>query len=376
MGDGSSLDTLTLGVEEEFFVVDAATGALVPRSHAVLPYARRTLGEAVASELNLCQVEVGTAVCKTLEEVRLELTRLRRELSAAAGEVGCGVAAVGTHPSGRWQDQQVDVGFDRYVRMEDVYQVVARQQVICGCHVHVGFPDRELAIATMNRARPWLPVLLALTANSPFWQAADSGYASYRLQVWQRWPTSGMPPRLASAADFDQLVEDLKSVEAIEDATFIYWYARPSVRYPTLEFRACDVCPTVDDAVAVAGLTRALAWTCANEAVDARPDQDCRREVLEAAMWRAARYGLQGTLASPSTTVPRVAADVVAELLNYLRAGLEAHGDWHEVSALVAEIMCRGNGASRQRVAFARRKDPSDVMAWTRFATVPAGTDV
>lgn len=363
------MDTLTLGVEEEFLVVDATTGELVPRSHAVLPSARQTLGRDVCSELNLCQIEVGTPVCTTLDEVRAALTRLRGELSAVAADAGCGVVAVGTHPVGKWQDQQVDLSQDRYRRMAEVYQIVARQQVICGCHVHVGIPDRELAVATMNRARAWLPALVALAANSPYWQGGDTGYASYRLQVWQRWPTSGMPPHLDSAADFDGLVDALRSIDAIEDATFIYWYVRPSIRWPTLEFRACDVCPTVDEAVAVAGLCRALAWTCMDEVRQGQPRNHERQELLEAAMWRAGRYGLESTLVSPTAGATRPAAAVVDELLAHLRPGLEAHGDWPEVSAAVAGIVSRGNGATQQRAAFARRRDPDDVVEWALAAT-------
>ena len=159
--------------------------------------------------------------------------------------------------------------------MDDAYQIVARQQVICGCHVHVGIADRDLAVAVMNRVRPWLPALLALSANSPYWQGLDTGFASYRLQVWQRWPTSGMPPELADRQEYDELVDDSTTVDAIEDATFLYWYVRPSARYPTLEFRVCDVCLDVDDAVALAGLVRALAWTCAVQHSRAGPRPTC-----------------------------------------------------------------------------------------------------
>jgi glutamate---cysteine ligase / carboxylate-amine ligase len=362
------MDRLTLGVEEEFLVVEAATGDLVPRSELVLPHARQRLGDEVAAELNRCQIEVGTPVCHTLDEVHAELTRLRAGVAAAAAEAGCDIVALGTHPHGMWQDQAVDVAHDRYRRMEEVYQIVARQQIVCGCHVHVGIPDRALALATMNRARPWLPVLLALTANSPYWQRMDTGYDSYRLQVWQRWPTAGMPPNLGSADDFDLLVKELQALEAIEDATFLYWYIRPSVRYPTLEFRACDVCATADDAVVAAGLIRALAWTCAQAELDGRPGDDRKQEVLEAAMWRAARYGLDGTLVSPGSAAPRPAPEVVAELLDHVRPGLEAHGDWDAISDGVARIIKGGNGARRQRAAFARRRDLHDVVAWARGA--------
>jgi carboxylate-amine ligase len=368
---GNATDAIALGVEEEFLVVDGKSAALVPRADRVLPPARSLLGDEVASELNLCQIEIGTPVCHTLSEVRTELARLRRGLASAAGQAGCKVAAVGTHPFSMWQDQAVDARVERYRRMEDVYQIVARQQVICGCHVHVGIADPELAVATMNRVRPWISVLLALSANSPFWQGADTGYASYRLQVWQRWPTSGMPPTLSSLGELAELVGQLRAIEAIEDETFLYWYVRPSVRYPTLEFRACDVCPTVDDAVAVAGLVRGLAWTCARQALDGAPGQGTRPEVMNAAMWRAARYGLEGGLVSPAGMTTSPAHEVVAELLAFVRPGLEAHGDWAEVSELVAAIERRGTGASRQRASFARRQDPGDVMADALAATVP-----
>ena len=362
---------MTLGVEEEFLVVDGATGDLVPRAHAVLPRAEARVPDGqVGSELTRCQVETGTPVCRTLDDARRELTRLRSRLGAGAADAGCAVVALGTHPYGRWQDQRVDVDRDRYRRMEERYEIVAREQVVCGCHVHVGIPDRELVVAALDRARPWLPVLLALAANSPYWQGTDTGYDSYRLQVWERWPTSGMPPHLASAADFDALVEELQAVEAVEDATFLYWFARPSVRYPTVEFRVCDVCPTVDEAVAMAGLIRALAWTGASDAAAGRPAPGFRQEVLDAAMWRAARYGLDGTLVSPGAGAPRPAAEVVAELVDHVRPGLEAHGDGAEIEQAVEAMLRAGNGAARQRAAFARRRDPHDVVAWARDATL------
>jgi carboxylate-amine ligase len=355
-------EPITLGVEEEFQVVDAASADLVPRADLLLPAARAILGDSVELELNLCQIEVGTSVCTTLDQVHTELSGLRKGLASAAGATGTGVVALGTHPFGLWQDQQVDLRSERYRRMDDAYRIVARQQVICGCHVHVGIADRDLAIETMNRTRPWLPVLLALSANSPFWQGADSGYASYRLQVWQRWPTSGMPPQLASASAYDDLVDHLQSVEAIEDPTFLYWYVRPSGRYPTLEFRACDVCLRVEDAVTLAGLVRALAWTAMREAVEGGPFLGPPVEVLDAAMWRAARYGLDGTLMAPSADRTSPAADVVADLLAHVGEGLEEHGDGDAVREGVRAILSRGNGATRQRAALARRSDPRDVV--------------
>lgn len=328
-----------------------------------MPAARDELGPAVEHELNLCQIEVGTDVCTTLAGARVELVGLRRKLAAAASREGCAVAALGTHPFGSWEDQQVDLRNERFRRMDDMYGIVARQQVICGCHVHVGIDDRDLAIATMNRTRPWLPILLALSGNSPFWQSNDSGYSSYRLQVWQRWPTSGMPPTLASAEAYDELVAQLQSIDAIKEPTSIYWYVRPSARFPTLEFRACDVCLGVEDTVTLAGLIRALAWTCAQRAMRDEPELSPRLEVLDAAMWRAARYGLSSTLVSPSSIKTRPAASVVHEMLDFVAEGLEEHGDAEAVREGVAAIVRRGNGAVRQRSVHAERGDLRAVVA-------------
>ncbi len=358
---------MTLGVEEEYLVVDERSGALLPRADHLTAHAKATMGDGVTLELNLCQIEVATPVCHTLGDVRRHLGRLRLQLSTAAEETGYGVAAAGTHPFSRWQDQQVDLGNHRYQRMVDNYQIVARQQVICGCHVHIGIDDPDVAVAAMTRSRPWLPVLLALSANSPFWQGLDS----YRLQVWQRWPTCGMPPAMSTRAEFNELVHDLEAIHAIEDATFLYWYVRPSERFPTLEFRAGDVCLSLDEAVAMAGLVRALAWTSAAEAQAGLPLQPASREVLDAAMWRASRHGLDGTLVSPTGQAVRPAANVVAEFLDHVRIGLEAHGDLDEVTELVAGILARGNGASRQRTAFARRGAGIDVVTRILEETSP-----
>ena len=344
---------ITFGVEEEFFLVDPATGALVESSAEVLPEARDRLGPSVTTELNRCQIEADTPVCTTLDDLGTQLRRLRRELSAAAAQQGLAAVALATHPFSDWQDQSVDVTNPRYAVMEERYETLARQQVICGCHVHLGLGNRDLDIVVLDRVRPWLPVLLALSANSPFWGGDDTGYASYRLPMWTRWPTAGFPPDLASRGEYDDLVDDLVGAGAIADATHLYWYARPSVRFPTLEIRVCDVCLAVDDCLAVAGLARGLAWSCATDAPAADPGKPSVTSpaVLDAAIWRAARFGLSDRLVHPVSGRPEPAAAVVDALLDAARPGLEAHDDWAEVSDLVARIMTGGNGADRQRQA-------------------------
>jgi carboxylate-amine ligase len=266
--------------------------------------------------------------------------------------VGLAPVALGTHPFSDWQDQRIDDENPRYVVMEEKYEVLARQQVICGCHVHLGLGNRDLEILVLDRLQPWLPVLLALSANSPFWHGVDTGYASYRTQVWSRWPTAGFAPEIASRAQYDAVVAELVGAGAIADATHLYCYARPSVRFPTLELRACDVCFSLDHAVAVAGVARGLAWSCAADAVVGSPQAATGRALLDTSMWRAARFGLRGQLVNPLTGRPEPAAAVIDVLLETARPGLEAHDDWVEINDLVAGIVAGGNGADRQRAAF------------------------
>lgn len=320
------------------------------------------MGDQVEAELNQAQIETGTAVCATLAEVRAELERLRAGVREAAGRVGCSVVSAGTHPTASPDDSRVNQTKERYRRLERDFQAVAREQLVNGCHVHVGITDRDLAIAVLDRVRPWSSTVVALAANSPFWAGADSGYASYRTEVWSRWPLTGMPEPLASRAEFDELIEDLRSVEALPDATFLYWDVRPSARYDTLEFRAADACLTVDEAVMVAGLWRALARTAAGEALAGQPPPALRNELLQAARWRAARYGVEGDLVDLDRrrTVP--AGEVVERLLDHVRPALEEAGDWDEVRSLVDRSLAGGNGAVRQRAALARRGEMADVL--------------
>src|SRR5436309_2267327 len=200
---------ITFGVEEEFFLVDPASGALGGGAAEVLPPARDRLGQAVTTELNRCQIEANTPVCTTLDELGAELRRLRRDLSTAAARRGLAAVPLATHPISDWQDQCVDSDNPRYAVMEERYEMLARQQIICGCHVHLGLGNRDLEIVVLDRIRPWLPVLLALSANSPFWGGQDTGYASYRAPIWARWPTAGFPPQFESREDYEQLVKSL-----------------------------------------------------------------------------------------------------------------------------------------------------------------------
>ena len=306
-------------------------------------------------------IETNTPVCTTLAEVRQALRRARRALVEAAGQQGLAIAAAGTHPFSSWADQEV-TDKTRYHNLAADYRQVFREEVVFGCHVHVGFDDREAAIQTMNRVRPWLPVLLALSANSPFWVGADTGYASYRTEVWNRWPTAGMPQSFASRAEYDALVETLMATGSVREPTKLYWDVRPSARQETLEFRVADSVMAVDEAVMVAGLVRALAVTAHAAADRGDPDPRPRPELLRAAKWRAARHGLEADLVDVLAGQARPAAELVEAFLAEVRPALEEAGDLEEVTELVRATLAGGTGAARQRQVFRRTGRLEDVV--------------
>jgi carboxylate-amine ligase len=285
----------------------------------------------------------------------------RREVITAAARDGSRIAAAGTHPFSRWEDQTVTPK-ERYQGIAEDYQQLAREEIIFGCHVHVGMADREAAIRILNRVRPFLATLIALSGNSPFWMGRDTGYASYRTELFERFPTAGTPHVLASRAEYDDVVAGLVGIGMIEDASKIYWDVRPSMHFETLEFRVADVCPSIDETVMIAGLCRALARQC--QTCDARgePIKHARPELLRAAKWHAARYGLNGELIDVAARRAMSAAEAVDALLRFVQPALEETGEWDEVSSLVRQTLARGTGADRQRAVWAQTGRLEDVV--------------
>ncbi len=345
------MTALSIGVEEEFHLVDADTGQLCADVSAVLQHAPDRAN--VEPELLRTQIETGTSVCATLGELRAELVRARRDVVASAARAGCRVAAGGTWPGAAPSVPVTEQ--PRYEAIADRFGPIAREATVCGCHVHVGVDDPELVVAVVRRSRPWLPVLLALSANSPFWRGADTGYASYRSQVWARWPTAGPPPVLRSRAEYDEVVAALLATGVMRDEGMLYWDVRASRAYPTVEFRVADVCLSVDDAVLLAGLVRALVRTCAEAQRADRPAPDVRPEVLRAALWRAARSGLRGELVDPCTGEPLPAHRVVHRLLDHVSEALAVADDTAVVEDQVRRVLAEGTGAEHQRAAYGAR---------------------
>jgi carboxylate-amine ligase len=351
----------TLGVEEEYQIIDPATRELRSHGRSILANAQELLGKAVQPEVYLSQIEIATKVCHTLAEVRSELIRLRKAVITAATQDGSQIAAAGTHPFSNWADQQVTPK-DRYRNLVLDYQQIMRELIIFGCHVHVGVSDREIAVQVMNRSRLWLAPLLALSAGSPFWLGADTGYASFRTELWSRWPMAGPPLAFQSKADYDALIHELISTETIKDGTKIYWDIRLSERFETIEFRVTDVCTTVNEAVMVAGLTRALVQTCYEQVIQNQPFADVRPEILRAAHWRAARHGLEEHLIDVVEKKAIPAHDLIRKLLDFVKPALEIQGDWDEISQLVDHTLQHGTSAARQRAAYKQRGRIEDVV--------------
>ncbi|MGZ4617322.1 MAG: glutamate--cysteine ligase [Frankiaceae bacterium] len=353
----------TLGVEEEFHVVDLETRRAAPRAPELL---RGLPTAAFTPELQSSVVETNTVPCTTLDDLRGELWRRRRQLIAAADKVGLGLLSAGTPPLAEPAELGITPSL-RYDLMLQEYEQLAREQVICGCHVHVYVEDRDLAVAVAQHISIDLPVLLAASASSPFWCGTDTGYASYRTMVWARWPTSGPFPTVANAAEYTALVRDLIATEVITDSGMIYYDVRPSAHVPTLELRLCDASPRVDDVVLVAGLFRALTNRAIDDLAAGRKPSPHgtsypKQELLRTAIWRAARSGLEGKLVDLRALRPVPAPELLMQLMSRLRPELEDAGDWPYVWSHAQELAASCSSAARQRHALNRADSMQDVV--------------
>jgi YbdK family carboxylate-amine ligase len=356
---------VTLGVEEEYALVTLEGGLADAPDVAVS--AHRLIGDNATREISTSQLEVVTSVCTSLPELRVEMQRLRTAAVKAAAEHDCQVLASGTHPFASWRDQRMTEGetYDILVRR---WGLLARQQLITGQHVHVGVPA-DLCIPVLDRIGPDLPLLVAMSASSPFWEGEDTGYASYRTQWFSRWPITGTLPVLGTRAAYDSLVAGLVKAGVAESASRLYWDARPSDKFPTVEVRVADTMPLLDDAVLHAALVRSLVRVAARGG----PVPTTPPEMVRAARWRAARYGLDGLLLDPATGELVGAAAMVRSFVDRLREDLEDLGDWDEVSGLVDGLLARGTSADRQRRVAAASGSLHDVVRSVVQELAPEG---
>ncbi|WP_329129932.1 glutamate--cysteine ligase [Streptomyces sp. NBC_01476] len=347
--------TATLGVEEEYLLLDRDTGLPAPRAGQVQEAAdlEPVLGrDEVDNELLQAQVEVATPVCTGLDDITGHLVRFRQAVGAAADRAGCRLAATGGAPMTSQRDVPVTEK-RRYLEMRADAGRLVDEQLICGMHIHVAVPDRSAGAAALGRLRPWLPVLVALGANSPFWAGRDTGFASWRTVVFGRWPVAGSPPFIADGAEYERRVGALLDTGVIRDRHQLYWHARLSDTYPTLEVRAPDVQVDIDSAVTLAGIARGLVATALREGRRGARPLDPPGSILNAAGWHAARHGLTGDLVDPRHGTPAKAAGVVGALLDHIAPALAELGDTARVTEGVQRLLDNGTGATRQRRAVA-----------------------
>jgi carboxylate-amine ligase len=357
----------TLGVEEEFLLVDPATGAPVAVNEAVAAQAAE-LGIKLQLELTSCQVETTSEVVSDTAELRRELTELRRIAAQAAEASGAQLLAAALPPTRPHQFPITDT--PRYREIADKFGRIA-EEGICGAHVHVAVPSRELAVRITNRLRPWLPLFLALTANSAIYGDADTGYASWRSIAWARWPSAGPPPHFDSVDEYDAMVQMLRRSGAVLDDGMVYWDVRPSATFPTIEVRVADVPATVGETVLLAALIRASVMTALDDERRGEPTAPLSPHALKAAYWKSAREGLDGMaidLLEGHAPVP--ARKLLQRMIEHVRPALEDVGDYQMVKAELARLDYDGNGAMRQRRAWHRRRDVKDVIAELVTATL------
>ncbi|MEU9984217.1 glutamate--cysteine ligase [Streptomyces sp. NPDC050856] len=345
----------TFGVEEEYLLIEADGLSPVPRNDRVLAEARALLGDRpgdLSPELLRSQIEIGTPVCRELDEVAEHLGRLRRLVGEAAAAAGCRVATTGAGPRQGPGPVLVTEGTPYEDLSADTPPLI-HEHMINGMHVHVGIDDRDLGVEVLNRLRPWLPVLTAMAANSPLWDGRDTGFASWRTIAYGRWPVGGPQPLFADARDYRARTAELIESGMIRGRGQLYWQARLSDRYPTVEVRAMDVQLGLDEAVMFAGLLRALVTTLVRQARQGHALVRVPQELVSAAVWRGARDGLEKTLLHPMGLRPAPAADVVTALLEHVAPALEDTGDLDRVAGSVTRLLSQGTGASKQRVALA-----------------------
>jgi carboxylate-amine ligase len=355
-------------VEEELLLLDPATGQVTPAAPGLL--ARLGGARWAKAELMRFQFEAVTDVCTSLGQLRAQLATHRQAAAALAEGLGCVLVASGTAPQGTPGLAHLTPS-PRYLKLAHRFPaIVATSGGSCGCHVHVGVGSRDLGVQVLNRLRPWLPTLLAVAANAPLAGGRDSGWASWRYRLWARWPTAGPPPTCASAAAYDAVVGDLVRQGAALDEPSVYFLARLSPRYPTVEVRVADVCLAVEDAVLLAGLVRALVITAIWEAEAGVPVRSAATGRIQAAARAAARHGLAGPGLDPWSGARVTQRTLLDRLLGHVWDALARSGDGQEITALVGRLDRRGTGADRQRALRAAGPPPGELASALARATL------
>ncbi|WP_041841440.1 carboxylate-amine ligase [Actinoplanes friuliensis] len=366
-GEAAAQGLLTLGVEEEYLLVDAVEPRAVEAVEEVFDQLSDDIRDSVQHELMRSQIETASPPQLELGDLFDSLRRLRTGLAASAERAGVRLIAVGAAPAPGQASRIVDS--PRYHRMRERFGDLSPGAGLNGMHVHVSVPDPETGVQILNHLRPWLPILQAATANSPLFAGRDTGYASWRSMLWERWPTVGPTPYLESHEQYETMVSDLVASGAMLDEGMLYWYARLSANYPTVEIRMGDVCPTLDITILLAALTRGLVSTLLREVEDGKPAPNVPHPLVMAAHWRAAHDGLEGLNIDMATREPKPAWKLMRQLFDYVTPELDRHGDLELVTVLMDRLRSSGTGAARQRALLSKQGSVEDVVDWLAAAT-------
>jgi carboxylate-amine ligase len=344
--------SLTIGIEEEYQIIDPKTGELKSYITQILEDGKLLLKEQIKAELHQSMVEVGTEICRTPAEAKQELIKLRKAVMDLAGKHGLAIAAAGTHPISSWETQEI-TPFERYLGVKNDMADLAQQLLIFGTHVHIGIEDREFLVDAMNVARYFVPHVLCLSTSSPFWIGRNTGLKSYRSIVFRHFPRSGIPPRFADWAEYDGMLETMVATRCIPDGSKIWYDVRPNHRYPTLEFRVCDVCTRVDECVCIAAIFQAIIaklWKLRRDNMTFRVYSSA---LIEENKWRAVRYGLDGKLLDLGKQTEVPARDLIHEMIDwFLRDVIDELGTRKEIE-YAYKILDGGSSADRQLKTYA-----------------------
>lgn len=340
----------TLGIEEEFQIVDPATRELKSHVAEILEEGKLLLGEKVKPEMIQSMIEVGTGVCANIQEAREDISKLRCIISGLARKKGMEIVAASTHPFSKWSEQEIYEG-DRYKLLVDELQMVARSLLIFGVHVHVGIEDLDRRIHIMNAARYFLPHVLAMTTSSPFWLGFNTGLKSYRSEVFKKFPRTDIPDHFESFQQFQSYVDLLIKMNCIQDATKIWWDIRPHPKFPTLEFRICDIPTRVDDTIAVAALFQAIVAKLDTLIEKNLGFRLYHRRLIQENKWRAIRYGLDGMLLDLGKQKEVPVKDLIRELLEFVDDAVDPLDSRREIEH-IHTILDRGTSADEQLRVF------------------------
>lgn len=350
----------TLGIEEEFQLIDPATRELRSHIREIIAGGKGLLKEHLKAEMHQSVVELGTGICSDARCAREEVIQLRSELAILAEGEGLKIASAGTHPFSHWMDQLITID-DRYAAIVKDMQQIARACLIFGLHVHVGIPDREEGIDIMNQARYFLPHLYALSVNSPFWLGQNTGLKAYRQMIFERFPRTGIPDAFDSLSEYDDYLELLVSTNCIDNAKKIWWDVRLHPFFNTIEFRICDAQSRVDDTIALAALMQAIVLKLYKLRRQNVTFRNYPRRLIDENRWRAGRYGLDGKLIDFGRKREMEERELLHEMLEFVAAEVEELGNEREMAHL-ERIMREGTGADRQLTVWERTHDIKAVV--------------